>query len=84
MIRALLILGVLSGASPALAGHANPWAEPEDELLMQYHDDNLEQSVDTPGEDEMLGVMIQSARGQLEDMAADGADAPAARSGARD
>ncbi|MFP4251380.1 MAG: hypothetical protein ACLFRM_01945 [Guyparkeria sp.] len=32
---------------------------------MQYHDENLEQSVDTPGEDEMLGVMEQGAYGKL-------------------
>ena len=53
-------------AGPVAAGHNNPWAAPDDDLLMQYHDENLEQSVDTPGEDEMLGVMIQNARGKLD------------------
>lgn len=54
-------------ASPLVAGHANPWATDDDDLLMQYHDENLAQSEDTPGEDEMLGVMVQNARGKLED-----------------
>lgn len=53
-------------AGPAFAGHNNPWATPDDDLLMQYHDENLEQSVDTPGEDEMLGIMVQNARGKLD------------------
>jgi hypothetical protein len=53
-------------ASPLVAGHANPWATDEDNLEMQYHEENLAQSEDTPGEDEMLGVMVQSARGKLE------------------
>lgn len=59
---ALLAL-LVSGAGHA--GHANPWATPEDDILMQNHDENLEQSVDTPGEDEMLGVMEQGAYGKL-------------------
>jgi len=52
-------------ATPAFAGHNNPWATEDDTILMQNHDENLEQSVDTPGEDEMLGVMIQKAKGKL-------------------
>lgn len=59
---------VISGAAAALAGHANPWTDDTSILNMQYHDENLAQSVDTPGEDEMLGVMVQQARGKLEDM----------------
>ena len=53
-------------AGPVAAGHNNPWATPDDELLMQYHDENLLQSVDTPGEDEMLGIMNRSAIGKLD------------------
>jgi hypothetical protein len=49
-------------ATPVLADHNNPWATPEDTLLAQNHDDNQEQSVGTPGEDEMRGVMVQDAR----------------------
>ncbi len=59
-ISALLVTGA------AHAGHANPWATADDDILMQNHDENLEQSVDTPGEDEMLGVMEQNARGKLD------------------
>lgn len=57
---ALLITGHV------MAGHNNPWADSTDDLLMQYHEENLEQSEDTPGEDEMLGVMVQNARGKLD------------------
>lgn len=59
------ILATMLVSGTAHAGHANPWATPEDDLLMQYHDENLEQSEDTPGEDEMLGVMDRSAYGKL-------------------
>ncbi|MDR9440479.1 MAG: hypothetical protein RI841_13445 [Halomonas sp.] len=63
----LLIPGLLLlAATPALAGHANPWATDDDDLLMQYHDENLQQSEDTPGEDEMLGIMEQHASGKLD------------------
>lgn len=61
----LTLLGTFLMTGAAHAGHANPWATPEDDLLMQYHDENLEQSEDTPGEDEMLGVMEQDAYGKL-------------------
>lgn len=60
--------------SPLIAGHANPWATDEDDLDMQYHEENLAQSEDTPGEDEMLGVMVQGARGKLEGTMFDRAD----------
>ncbi|RRQ23339.1 hypothetical protein D5687_07865 [Guyparkeria sp. SCN-R1] len=60
------LLGTFLVTGAAHAGHANPWATPEDDLLMQYHDENLEQSEDTPGEDEMLGVMDQGAYGKLD------------------
>ncbi|MHC0053694.1 hypothetical protein [Actibacterium sp. D379-3] len=61
-------------ASPALAGHANPWADEDDTLLMQNHEENLAQSVDTPGEDEMLGEMVQQACGKLDTDLADQRD----------
>ncbi len=61
----LTLLGTFLVTGAAHAGHANPWATPEDDLLMQYHDENLEQSEDTPGDDEMLGVMDQGAYGKL-------------------
>lgn len=63
-LSASLVAILITG--PAVAGHNNPWATPDDDLLMQYHDENLEQSVDTPGEDEMLGIMIQNASGKLD------------------
>ena len=51
-------------AAPAFAGHNNPWATDDDTILSRYHEENLEQSVDTPGEDEMLGVMVRNAGGK--------------------
>lgn len=63
-LSASLVAILITG--PAIAGHNNPWATPDDDLLMQYHDENLEQSVDTPGEDEMLGIMVQNASGKLD------------------
>jgi len=63
-LSASLVAILITG--PAIAGHNNPWATPDDDLLMQYHDENLEQSVATPGEDEMLGIMNQNARGKLD------------------
>lgn len=59
-----IAVAIASIAAPAFAGHANPWATEDDTLLMQYHEENLAQSVDTPGEDEMLGVMVQKANGK--------------------
>ncbi|MCI2399108.1 hypothetical protein [Aliiroseovarius subalbicans] len=53
-------------ASPLFAGHANPWASENDAINSQFHEINLAQSVDTPGEDEMLGNMVQTARGKLD------------------
>lgn len=52
-------------ATPLWAAHANPWATPDDTVLMQYHEENLAESEDTPGEDEMLGVMTRDAIGKL-------------------
>ena len=53
-------------ALPALAGHANPWATDEDSVNNQNHEENQEQSIDTPGEDEMLGTMVREAHGKLD------------------
>lgn len=63
------VLLALCAVTPALAGHNNPWATDGDTILSQNHEANLLQSVDTPGEDEMLGVMVQQARGKLEGLA---------------
>ncbi|MDP5335770.1 MAG: hypothetical protein NWT12_00645 [Paracoccaceae bacterium] len=60
------ILLAICAVTPAMAGHNNPWATQDDTILSQNHDTNLLQSVDTPGEDEMLGVMVRSARGKLD------------------
>ncbi|GKY86997.1 hypothetical protein [Sinisalibacter aestuarii] len=60
---ALLLAGTV--ATPLLAAHNNPWMSTEDTVLMQYHDENLAQSEGTPGEDEMLGVMVRDAYGKL-------------------
>ncbi|SEQ68825.1 hypothetical protein [Thalassovita taeanensis] len=67
-MNAKIIAGLVASVlvtSPVFAGHINPWATSEDDLLEQYHEANLEQSVDTPGEDEMLGVMNRNAVGKL-------------------
>ncbi len=60
------ILLALCAVTPAMAGHNNPWATDTDTILSQNHDANLLQSLDTPGEDEMLGVMQRHARGKLD------------------
>jgi len=46
--------------SPAFAAHNNPWAKSEDTVLAKDHDENQEQSIDTVGEDEMLGNLVQN------------------------
>ena len=67
MPKSILLVAALSAlvGHAALAGHANPWAGEDDDLDMVYHDENLEQSIDTPGEDEMRGAMVQGAFGKL-------------------
>jgi hypothetical protein len=60
------ILFAICAVTPAMAGHNNPWATQDDTILSQNHDTNLLQSLDTPGEDEMLGVMVRNARGKLD------------------
>lgn len=62
----LLALSALLLGSAAMAGHNTPWASEDDSVLSQDHEENLAQSIDTPGEDEMLGNMVQNARGKLE------------------
>ncbi|MGG7564997.1 hypothetical protein ACQ5SO_02395 [Rhodovulum sp. DZ06] len=65
-LGAALLLG-LPGA--ALAGHNNPWSSDLASLNEQFHDENQARSADTPGEDEMRGVMVQNAHGKLSDVA---------------
>jgi len=74
-MKMILIIAGMAGsiAPPLIAGHANPWATEPDVLEMQYHEHNLAQSVGTPGEDEMLGTMVQKARGKLDDSVGAGA-----------
>lgn len=62
---AMAVAVLVASAHPVLASHANPWAEEDDEVLSQYHDENQAVSEDTPGEDEMNGVMTRSAHGKL-------------------
>ena len=73
ILSAVLVLGT---GGVALAGHANPWTEDTSILNMQYHDENLVQSLATPGEDEMLGEMVQVAHGKLAETGEPGTDAP--------
>ncbi|MDD8022124.1 MAG: hypothetical protein PHX82_03305 [Paracoccaceae bacterium] len=61
MTAVVMVLG-----GPALAGHANPWAIEADTVLSKNHEVNLAKSEGTPGEDEMLGVMVRQARGKLD------------------
>ncbi|OOY20150.1 hypothetical protein BMI86_11895 [Thioclava sp. DLFJ5-1] len=61
-------------AGASWAGHANPWATEDDVIYNQEHEDNLVQSIDTPGEDEMLGVMVRSAHGKLDGLAGGSGD----------
>ena len=74
-MKVILLVAVMGSsiAAPLIAGHANPWATEGDVLEMQYHEENLARSLGTSGEDEMLGTMVQKARGKLDDSG--GADA---------
>ena len=80
----------LATATLVHAGHANPWADADDTVLEQFHDTNQTRSIDTPGEDEMRGVMVQKAFGKTSGVASDssglsdapqGGDASGARGG---
>jgi len=76
-MKKILIISTIAAAiaGPVFAGHANPWATDDDTILSQNHEENLAQSEDTPGEDEMLGVMVQQARGKLDtDLGPSGSD----------
>ncbi|WP_300548941.1 hypothetical protein [Roseovarius sp.] len=46
--------------TPVIAEHNNPWATPTDTVLAQFHEENQEVSIDTPGEDEMNGRLVQN------------------------
>ncbi len=50
--------------APSFADHGNPWAGPEDEVNSQFHEENQEKSLNTPGEDEMRGNLVRSAFGK--------------------
>lgn len=47
-----LVLLTLSVA-PVFAAHGNPWAGPDDDVKSQFHDQNQEKSLNTPGDEEM-------------------------------
>lgn len=64
-LLALAAAGTLGLSSMALADHNNPWATAEDTVLSKNHDANQLKSAGTPGEDEMRGVMVRSAKGKL-------------------
>jgi|TARA_R110002126_G_scaffold201876_2_gene349407 hypothetical protein len=53
-------------AAPVFADHGNPWASEGDTVLSKNHETNQVKSIDTPGEDEMRGAMVQNARGKLD------------------
>lgn len=61
-----MAVALICVAGPILAAHANPWATETDSVNSQYHDSNQARSADTPGEDEMRGVMVRAARGKLD------------------
>lgn len=68
-----LLLAAL-GTTPTLADHGNPWAGPDDEVQSQFHDDNQEKSVGTPGEDEMNGQINRNASPNAGSGSEDGRD----------
>jgi len=66
LISPLAVVLASTLATPLLAAHANPWMEEGDEVLMQYHEENLDQSEDTPLEDAMPGEQTSTAHGKLD------------------
>lgn len=82
-MRTLLAATLFIAAGPALADHANPWATDNDTVLSQFHEENQAQSEDTPGEDEMKGRMVRSARGKLDDSVGSQGGTSSGRSGGR-
>jgi len=67
MTKTLIVVAALCGALavPAHADHNNPWATADDVVLSKNHEANQAKSADTPGNDEMRGVMVRSAHGKL-------------------
>ena len=68
---ALAVIALTGSASVLAAGHANPWADDLSEVLQKNHDTNQAKSADTPGEDEMRGVMSRNAYGKTSGNAAE-------------
>lgn len=61
MNKTLIAIAMLAvSTAPVLASHNNPWATSTDTVLAKNHDANQLQSIDTPGEDEMKGRLIQN------------------------
>lgn len=62
----VFVTGILLTAAcgQAIAAHANSWADGEDAVLSANHDENQEQSIGTPGADEMNGAMTRGAHGK--------------------
>lgn len=66
MKNTILLAGAMAMMSGvAFADHGNPWATEDDVVLSRYHDENQARSIDTPGEDEMRGRMVQPASGKI-------------------
>ena len=72
MITIAAAWAVSIAAGPVLAAHKNPWAGEDVDVLPQYHDANQEQSIGTPGEDEILGLTVRAALGKLDGSAPGG------------
>lgn len=56
------VIGV--SATPAFAAHGNPWAEDDDVVFSQFHDENQVKSIGTPGQDEMKGDRALTGAGK--------------------
>ncbi|MBR9891745.1 hypothetical protein GYB14_08615 [bacterium] len=67
---ALAVIALTGSASTLAAGHANPWTDDLSEVREKNHDSNQAKSADTPGEDEMRGVMSRNAHGKTSGTAA--------------
>jgi hypothetical protein len=60
---ATAVIGV--SANPAFAAHGNPWAEDDDVVFSQFHDENQVKSIGTPGQDEMRGDRALTGAGKV-------------------
>ncbi|EAU45619.1 hypothetical protein [Salipiger bermudensis] len=80
---ALAVIALTGSASTLAAGHANPWTDDLSEVREKNHDSNQAKSTDTPGEDEMRGVMSRNAHGKTSGTAA-GAGSGSDGSGSRE